>query len=331
MQTIALGTSGRETTRLGFGCSSLMGSMGRKDSLATLEAAYDAGIRHFDVAPMYGSGQAEGCLGEFLARHKGQVTVTTKFGIPPEDATSLKTMVRGLARPVLKLLPGIKKKLQKAAIAASTANTPAARLDFSVQKARASLERSLAELKVERIDVWLLHEAEAVDLTDDGLLRLMEDIVAAGKIGTFGVGSGVEKIPALLAERAAYCRTLQYEWSVLDAIVAPGESFRIHHRALTENFRALHEALQGDTARGKRWSDYCGVDVTSAGMLAKLMLKASLVCNPESVILFSSKRAGNIRSNAALVDNASLQDAALRLYSLVRAEAVEVLPAGAHA
>ena len=38
-----------------------------------------------------------------------------------------------------------------------------------------------------------------------------------GTIGTFGVGSSADKIPALLAERPAYCRTLQYEWSVLDA------------------------------------------------------------------------------------------------------------------
>src|ERR1700722_13835950 len=97
MQTITLATSGRETTRLGFGCSSLMGSLGRRESLAMLEAAYDAGLRHFDVAPMYGYGQAEGCLGEFLARHKGELTVTTKFGIPPEESQSLKAAVRGLA------------------------------------------------------------------------------------------------------------------------------------------------------------------------------------------------------------------------------------------
>src|ERR1035441_2411463 len=83
MDRIELGATGRTTTRLGFGCSSLMGAMGRRESSAMLEAAFDAGIRHFDVAPMYGFGQAEGCLGEFLGRHRGEVTVTTKYGIPP--------------------------------------------------------------------------------------------------------------------------------------------------------------------------------------------------------------------------------------------------------
>jgi D-threo-aldose 1-dehydrogenase len=326
MQTIALGSSGRETTRLGFGCSSLMGSMGRKDSVAVLEAAYDAGLRHFDVAPMYGYGQAEVCLGEFLARHPGELTVTTKFGIAPEDAKSLKATLRGLARPVLKLLPGLKRKLQKAAVATSAS---VLNLDFSVEKARESLDRSLALLTVDRIDVWLLHEAEAGDLKDDRLLRLMEDAVAAGKIGTFGIGSEARKIPALLSERPAYCRTLQHEWSVLDAPMAPGEPFRIHHRALTENFVALHDALSGDAARAKRWSDYCGANVADAGVLARLMLKAALVLNPESVILFSSKRPGHIKNNVAVLEDTTLEQPALRLYSLVRAEAVETLPPGA--
>ncbi len=323
MQRIALGASGRETTRLGFGCSSLMGSMGRRESLGTLETAFEAGVRHFDVAPSYGFGEAEGCLGEFLARHKGDVTVTTKYGIPAASGRSLMSVARGLARPLLKLMPGMKERLRGAARTVETAGP--AKAEFTAGAARESLERSLRALRVERLDVWLLHEAEAADLVDDGLLRMMEEAVAAGKVGTFGVGSGRDKIEALLGGRAAYCPALQYEWSVLDDLVAPGTAFRIHHRALTENFRALHEALSGDAARRRRWSEYCGMDVGGPETLARLMLKAALECNPESVILFSSKRVEHIRNNAALVDDASLGEAAIRLYALVRAEAVEVL------
>ncbi len=324
MQRIALGSSGRETTRLGFGCSSVMGGMGRRESLGMLEAAFDAGLRHFDVAPMYGFGQAEECLGEFLARHRGECTVTTKFGIPPEEAKSLKAMVRGMARPVLKLLPGLKQRVQRAASAASG---PAPKLDFSVLKAREAMEHSLRALQVERIDVWLLHEAEASDLNDDALLRMMEEAVAAGKIGTFGVGSDAWKIAALKQQRPAYCRTLQYEWSVMDPMVAVDDGFRMHHRALTENFRGLHTALASDAARSRRWSEYCGAEVADAETLAKLMLKASLVCNPESVILFSSKRPEHLANNVAVVDDASLEEPALKLYSLVRAEVAEAAPA----
>ncbi len=321
MQTIPLGESGRQTTRLGFGCSIVMGALGRQDSLKMLEAAYDAGLRHFDVAPSYGFGEAEACLGEFLARHPGECTVTTKYGVPAE-AKSWKSTARTLARPLLKAMPGLKKRLQGAAAGVSGAGSEKA--VFTVEDARASLERSLRLLRVERVDVWLLHEAEAADLEDESLLRFLEDIRMVGKIGTFGIGSGGDKIPALLLQRAAYCPVLQYEWSVLDPLIAPGTSFRMHHRALTENFRALYEALNADEVRAKRWSDYCGADVRQAEVLAQLMLKASLVCNPESVVLFSSKRPEHVRGNVAIAEDPAAEEQALRLYGLVRAEAVQM-------
>ena len=317
MQTIMLGQSGRETSRLGFGCSSVMGAMGRADSLTMLEAAFAAGLRHFDVAPSYGFGEAEACLGEFLARHPGVCTVTTKFGIPAAGR-SWKSSLRGLARPVLKLLPGLKDRLRGAAGAVSG---PAEPLSFSPAEAQQSLERSLRALRVEHLDVWLLHEATAADLADEGLLRVLEESVATGKIGTFGVGSEAGKIAPLLVERPEYCPVLQYEWSVLEPLVAPGLSFRIHHRSLTENFRALHQALASDLARCARWSEHVGANLGEAEVLARLMLKASLVCNPDSIVLFSSKRAGHIAGNAAVVDDSEAGEQALRLYALVRAEA----------
>ena len=45
MEQIRLASGGRETTRLGYGCSSIMGALGHSQSLRLLEAAYDAGIR----------------------------------------------------------------------------------------------------------------------------------------------------------------------------------------------------------------------------------------------------------------------------------------------
>ena len=51
METLTLGSTGRVTTRLGFGGSSIMGVLNRAQSLAMLESAFDAGIRHFDTAP----------------------------------------------------------------------------------------------------------------------------------------------------------------------------------------------------------------------------------------------------------------------------------------
>ena len=324
MQEINLGATGRRTTRLGYGCSSLMGGMGRKESLAVLDAAFDAGVRHFDVAPLYGYGEAEGCLGEFLRRHPGQVTVTTKYGIPPAagGSRSMMGVARNVARPILKLLPGLKQRM--ASVAAKVAPS-AERVSFTAAQAKESLARSLANLGVDRIDVWLLHEVEAQDLNDDRLLRLLEDQVANGTIGTFGIGSEAAKVGELLRQRPEYCPTLQYEWSVLDARVAPTAAFRIHHRALTNNFRSLHAALLERQEICRRWSDEVGVDLGDAELLAKLMLKASLELNPESVILFSSRRPEHIHANVAVADDAGLIAPARRLYELVQAEQDELL------
>ena len=317
MEKIELATTGRQTTRLGFGCSSLMGATNRRDSLTLLETAYEAGIRHFDVAPMYGYGHAEGCLGEFLEHHPGQLTVTTKFGIAPPKHSTLLKAARRIAGPIVQQLPGVKRKLAQAA---SAATSPSEKPRFTAAEAKASLDRSLRALRTHRIDLWLLHEAEAHDLTDDSLLTLLESAVGHGTIGSFGVGSTQNSIPALLAERPAYCRTLQYEWSILDAAVPASQPFRIHHRALTDNFRALHKALSADKPLCRRWSDSTNIDLNSAEALANLMLKAAFVMNPSSIILVSSKNPHHIHANARVAADPALESPARQLYNLIQSE-----------
>lgn len=318
MEQIALGTSDRLTTRLGFGCGNIMGAMGRRESMKLLEAAYDAGIRHFDVAPRYGYGEAESCLGEFLARHREQVTVTTKYGIFPAKKTSLISVGRRIAGPVIKQLPGVKQRLAKV-VKAATQNKE--RPTFTAAQARASLARSLAALRTDRIDLWLLHEVSVRDLQDDGLLHLLEDLVQQGIIGSFGVGSSADKIPALLAERPAYCRALQHEWSILDAPIHNVNPFRIHHRTLTDNFPAIRAALINDKPLRQRWSESINADLGHPEVLANLMLKAALVMNPTSIILFSSKNPQHIQANVHTADDSTLDQPARELYNLVQAEA----------
>lgn len=333
MEQITLGDTGRTTTRLGFGCASLMGVMGRRDSLAILEAAYDAGIRHFDVAPMYGYGEAESCLGEFLQRHRNQVTVTTKYGIPPGKKLPLISAARRVARPLLKTLPSLKHWLAQTA---NVATRPSERVTLTPQQAKTSLERSLAALHTDHIDIWLLHEASSTDLHDDALLTLLEQEVQRGTIGTFGAGSSADKIPTLLADHPAYCRTLQYEWSILDPqIEAPltgqPSPFCIHHRALTENFRSLHRVLTENKSLCQRWSASTNEDLSNPENLACLMLKTALLMNPASVILFSSKSSHHIKANANLVDNRTLEAPATALYRLVQSEKDQLFPRGSGA
>jgi D-threo-aldose 1-dehydrogenase len=323
MQTVPLADTGRNTTRLAFGCGSIMGATNRRDSLKLLETAYEAGIRHFDVAPTYGYGEAETCLGNFLERHRGQITIATKYGIAPPKKTAIIKLGRRLAGPILKQLPNLKHNLAKAA---NVATRNPERPTFTAVQAKASLDRSLLALRTDHIDLWLLHEATAVDLQDDTLLSLLEAQVKKGTIGTFGIGSSADKIPAILATHPAYCRTLQYEWSVLDSPIPHPQPdtlsapFRIHHRSLTNNFRALHAVLIKNKPLCQRWSASTNTDLTDPEALAHLMLKAALAMNPASMVLFSSKNPAHIHANVRTAADTSLELPARQLYKLVQAE-----------
>jgi aryl-alcohol dehydrogenase-like predicted oxidoreductase len=326
MHTIPLANTNRQTTRLGFGCGSLMGATNRRDSLKLLDSAFEAGIRHFDVAPMYGYGEAEACLGEFLQYHRGQVTVTTKFGIAPPRKSTLIKLGRSVAGPIVRQFPSLKQSL---AHAASTAIRNPERPAFTAVEAKASLERSLAALRTGHVDLWLLHEATAADLHDHSLLSFLETEAGKGVIGAFGVGSGADKIPALLASHPAYCRTLQYEWSVLDAQVpdAPSAPFRIHHGAFTSNFRTFHAALINNRPLCQRWSASTNTDLSNAESLRHLLLKAALLMNPNSIILFSSKKIAHIQANVLAAADDTLELPARQLYNLVQADRDQLLMA----
>jgi D-threo-aldose 1-dehydrogenase len=327
MQTISLADTNRQTIRLGFGCGSIMGATNRRNSLKLLETAYEAGIRHFDVAPMYGYGEAETCLGEFLQNHRGQITIATKYGIAPPKKSAVIKLGRRIAGPILKQLPSLKHNLAKAANAATrNPERPA----FTATQAKASLERSLIALRTGHIYLWLLHEATAADLQDDTLLSLLEAEVKRGIISTFGIGSSADKIPGLLATHPAYCRTLQYEWSVFDspipdALIRTSAPLRIHHGALTKNFHAIHKSILNNKPLCQRWSASTNTDLSHPEALAHLMLKASLVMNPTSIILFSSKNPAHIHANIHTAADTTLELPARQLYNLVQSERDQLL------
>jgi diketogulonate reductase-like aldo/keto reductase len=266
---------------------------------------------------MYGYGEAEGCLGEFLEQHR-DATVTTKYGIAPAKRGGLLRAARRVAGPLVQRVPALKKRLQRAAGAVA----PSAKSRFSPEEARASLENSLRELRIGFIDVLLLHEAEAADLGDDNLLRFLEDAVAQGKIGSFGAGSDSAKLGALLRERPSYCRVLQHDWSVLHPAETSSDAFHIHHSALTGNLTSLDDRLKRDSGLCRRWSEETGVDLSRRERLAALMLKASLVLHRESIVLVSSKNTSHIGDNIHIEEDEKLAGPARRLYELVQREGV---------
>lgn len=312
LETIALPGSGRVTTRLGFGGSGLMGGISERESLLLLETAFDAGIRHFDVAPAYGHGQAERCLGKFLRGKRDQVTVATKYGILPPARAGLVAMARSVVRPAVAHMPAVRKRMAQAAAGLR------AKARFSVEEAGKSLEHSRRELGIDAIDIWLLHEATAEDLDGADLLPFLQEMQRRGRIGTYGVGAERERVNDVWETHPDCCPVLQFEWSALEKEEPrfPG-AFLIHHRAISAAMGRLLDRFKRDAGLCLRCSDALDLDLSDAKVLAGTLLQAALAANPEGVVLFSSRVADHIRANVQAAEEVAARERGQRFLDLL--------------
>ena len=85
MESIPLGASDLEVSRVGLGCNNFGRRLDRERTRHVVEAALDAGVTFFDTAESYGDGDSERFLGAALAGRRADVVVATKFGWAPGD------------------------------------------------------------------------------------------------------------------------------------------------------------------------------------------------------------------------------------------------------
>lgn len=210
MQTIALGDSGMRASVLGFGCSAVMGRVGRRASLAALGAAYDAGITFFDTARSYGYGESEALLGEFLQGRRDSAVISTKFGIFPARSSLLMRSLKPMARKLIQLAPAARKAMQHQLAAQSSGG------HFSVAALHESLETSLRALHTDYIDLLFLHEPPASVLQHEDLFAALAQLVTAGKVRRFGIASTPKVIEAALAANLPGLRSVQLPCNLFD-------------------------------------------------------------------------------------------------------------------
>ena len=145
MITRNLGRTGIPLTVLGFGSTglgNLYQAQTEAGAMATLEAAYAAGIRYFDTAPLYGFGLAEHRVGAGLRRLPDDVVVSTKAGwrlFPARGSGDTGSVSDAL--------------FQRAA-------PFRARIDYSYDGIMRSFEDSMQRLGTDRIDIILLHDCD---------------------------------------------------------------------------------------------------------------------------------------------------------------------------
>ncbi|MBT3156723.1 aldo/keto reductase [Streptomyces sp. CHA1] len=172
--------------RLGFGTAPL-GNMFRAipddEVQATLQAAWDQGVRYYDTAPFYGAGLAELRLGELLSRR-------------PRDTYVLSTKV---GRVVLDEVedPAARELGEKGGLFAH--GRPNRMVDdYSADATLRSVEDSLGRLGTDRLDIVWVHDI-AQDFHGDnwlhhfetartGAFRVLSKLRDEGVIGAWGLG-----------------------------------------------------------------------------------------------------------------------------------------------
>ncbi|SJM49919.1 aldo/keto reductase [Agrococcus casei] len=147
---------------------------------AVLDAAWQAGIRHFDTAPHYGIGLSERRLGAFLqTKPRDEFVISTKVGRILEPVTPVEgdDMQHDFAVP----------------------KTHVRRYDYSADGIRRSLDDSLERLGLDRVDVLYLHDPElAAEGTDAALAAGLPAVASLRDQGVVrGVGIGSKDLDAL--------------------------------------------------------------------------------------------------------------------------------------
>jgi aryl-alcohol dehydrogenase-like predicted oxidoreductase len=301
---------------LGFGCAPLMGRVGRKDSLAALRAAEEAGINFFDTARSYGYGESEGLLGGFLKGRRHSMIICTKFGILPPKG-GWKQKVKPLAQAAIRMFPGLRKHARKQAAGQSVSG------QFSVPVLRESFETSLRELQTDYVDMLIMHAATLEVLDQDDLLEAMERLVESGKVRMAGISGDQPVIAETFRRQPKALTTAQFavNQSCLDFVheTRTPEAQRLllvaNHpfggpagvASISDSIRAIRSsvALPAEL-RAKLAED-------DAQLMPEILLNVILEGTGISAVLPSMVRSASLMSNARAVEHCRFTSEELEL------------------
>jgi D-threo-aldose 1-dehydrogenase len=207
--------TGQSLTTLGLGCAALAGlfdAVPAAQARATVDAAWDAGVRLFDTAPFYGYTLSEHRVGEALReRPRDDFMLSSKVGrvmqpLPPRAEI-------GAARP------------RGDAWVGALPFVP--RFDYRAGALRRSVEDSLQRLGMCRLDIALIHDIGEATHGDDnaqhwqalvgGGFRELEAMQREGLIGAIGLGvNECAVVLAALEHIALDCCLLAGRYTLLE-------------------------------------------------------------------------------------------------------------------
>ncbi|MFG3185268.1 aldo/keto reductase [Streptomyces nigra] len=229
--------------RLGFGTAPL-GNMFRAipddEAAATVDAAWDQGIRYFDTAPFYGAGLSEIRLGEALAgRPRDAFVLSTKVGRVILDETE-DPAARDLGEKGGLFEHGRPNKMIN---------------DYSADATLRSIEDSLRRLRTDRLDIVWVHDVAQDFYGDDwlaayesartGAFRVLQRLRDEGVIKAWGLG--VNRVEPLEL-------TLDLDEPKPDAFLLAGRYTLLDHDRALQRLLPAAEAQSVDVVVGGPYS-----------------------------------------------------------------------------
>lgn len=181
LPTREVGRTGLQVPILGLGSAPLGDLYARippATAYATVEAAWEAGIRLFDTAPLYGHGLSEHRMGHVLReRPSSSYILSTKVGrwLTPADPAKLD---RGQWAGGLNM---------------------ALHTDYTAEGTKRAIDQSFQRLGVDKIDILLIHDLDLwqfdaptwekqYKVALDGAYRVLADLRAQGIVKAIGMG-----------------------------------------------------------------------------------------------------------------------------------------------
>ncbi len=181
-----LGRTNLELPQLGFGGAAfgnIFNVVEDSQADATMAAAWEAGVRYYDTSPWYGRGLSEHRIGRGLyLKPRGEAIVSTKVGrvlFAPDDAAAFEASERSWPNGL---------KFQH-------------RHDYSYAGVMRSHEDSLQRLRMNRVDLLVIHDLDLANLGSEemvqkhldeldagGGMRALAELKAAGLIKAVGAG-----------------------------------------------------------------------------------------------------------------------------------------------
>lgn len=300
-RTVELGATGVESTALGFGSANIFRLPSSEQRSRILCAAYDAGIRHFDTAPMYGLGLAESEVGRFARGRRGSITIATKFGIATTLLGRATGRGQGPIRRAMEGLPALRTKAREKA--AGPQSGLAGTLLYSAEgyhptAARKSLERSLRALGTDYVDLFLLHDPEPGSVRSEDVCSCLEDARNAGQIRTWGIAGEVTPSLQIVSGFGVGVPIVQVRddiWLRSARRTPRGISALITFGVLGDALNRLTGLLAAAPETRARLTELSGADCADAEAVASLLLAAALRENDSGIVLFSTIRQHRIQ------------------------------------